>query len=489
MRASLEPSRLIASAIVIALSIAAPAFGAERSVTEEVLEILQHSGVISEATYDELSARARAEAAALAATPAEAPPELPPRAPEDPKGWNVRWNNGTKIERNDGRFKLKFGGRMMLDFAQVWGDSDLRQTVGNGDFGNGVEFRRARLFAEGTLYDRLTFKIQYEFANTGQDGDNVDFKDVYVGLEGLGPVGTLRVGQMKEDFSLEEMTSSKYIVFMERGLPSVFNPGRNTGVSAYNSFLDGRLRYALGGFHATDRGGFGWKDSDGTTYHITGRVTGLPYWEEGGKRLVHLGFDYSHQFTGSGGTGLRYHRRPEAHLAGPYVDTQIPAPVGGTATGIAANGVDLFTVEFAANYDSLSLQAEWQASLLDRPGQKDALLWGLYGQVAYFLTGEHRNYSRKYANFGRTKLLSTFDPEKGDWGALELAARVSYLDLNDRGIRGGRLLDFTAGANWYLWPNLRLMANYVHSKLRNRGTASPGAGSGNLYEMRLQFDF
>ena len=446
MSANRKQSRWISTALVVALSIASPALGAEQSVAEEA----------------------------------------PPRTPVDPKGWQVHWHNGTRIERSDGQFKLKFGGRTMLDFAQIWGDSSLRQTVGNGDFGSGVEFRRARLFAQGTFYNRLIFKIQYEFANAGDDG--VHFKDLYLGLMDLGPVGTLRIGHMKEDFSLEEMTSSKYGVFMERSLSAAFNPGRNTGLSAYNTFLEGRLRYALGGFHATDSGGFGWKDSDGTTYHVTARLTGLPVWEDDGKKLVHLGFSYSHQFTGSGGTGLHYGKRPESHLAGHYVDTPIPDPSGGT-TDIAVDGVDLVTVEFAAVYDSLSLQAEWQAALLERPGLESSLLWGVYGQAAYFLTGEHRNYTQKYGNFGRTKLLSTFDPGVGDWGAFELAARISYLDLNDAGIRGGRLLDVTAGVNWYLWPNLRLMANYVHSELWDRGTAVPGSGAGDLFEMRLQFDF
>ena len=230
------------------------------------------------------------------------------------------------------------------------------------------------------------------------------------------------------------MTSSKYIVFMERAISAVFNPGRNVGISGHNTFLDGRMRYALGGFHATNDSGFGFKDTDGTTYHITGRVTGLPYWEDGGKKLVHLGFDYSHQFTGSGGTGIRYRERPEAHLAGRYVN----ARVGLTPAGdIDTDGIDLFTTEFAAVWNSLSLQAEWQASLLDRRNAQSALLWGAYGQVGWFVTGEHRHYSPTYGNFGRTRLIETFDPADGTWGAFEVASRVSYLDLNDRGIRGG----------------------------------------------------
>ena len=468
----------------------------KKTVTEEVLEILKASGTISEQKYQELLERAQAEEAERAATAkAAAEAVQTSKEPEgssadkDPKGWTVKWSNGTKLERNDGKFKLKFGGRAMLDFAQIWGDQSLRTSVDdNGAFGSGVECRRCRLFAQGTLYDRFLFKFQVDFAGAG-DGNPAELKDVYMGMTGLGPVGTVRIGNMKEDFSLEEMTSSKYIVFLERALPSVFNPVRNVGISGYNTFLDGRLRYALGGFHQTNDGAFGQKRNPGpTTYHITGRLTGLPYWADNGKKLIHLGIDYSHQFTGSGGTNaLDYAQDPEAHLAADYVDT-------GNIPNVEA--IDLFTGELAAGWNSLWAQAEWQGSLVQRRGNlEDLLFWGVYGQVSWFVTGEHRNYTPQYGNFGRTKLNNNFDPTAGTWGAFELAARVSYLDLNDRDIRGGELLDITAGANWYLWPNVRVMANYVHSILRHGlptpsgGLLPPGKGDGDLFEMRFQLDF
>ncbi|MEJ0023880.1 MAG: porin [Alphaproteobacteria bacterium] len=53
-----------------------------------------------------------------------------------------------------------------------------------------------------------------------------------------------------------------------------------------------------------------------------------------------------------------------------------------------------------------------------------------------------------------------FDPSKGQWGAWEVAARYSNLDLNDHegvsgsavpagGIRGGEQDITTVGLNWY----------------------------------------
>ena len=46
-------------------------------------------------------------------------------------------------------------------------------------------------------------------------------------------------------------------------------------------------------------------------------------------------------------------------------------------------------------------------------------------------------------------------------GAFEVAFRVSYLDLEDKDVRGGRLLDLTCGLNWHATRNARLLANII----------------------------
>ena len=82
----------------------------------------------------------------------------------------------------------------------------------------------------------------------------------------------------------------------------------------------------------------------------------------------------------------------------------------------------------------------------------------------------------------RVKPKNNFDIQAGDWGAWQLAARYSYLDLTDEGIRGGILSDITAGMNWYLFPNTRAMFNYVYAHLN-------GVGDTNIAEMRFQVTF
>jgi phosphate-selective porin OprO/OprP len=63
----------------------------------------------------------------------------------------------------------------------------------------------------------------------------------------------------------------------------------------------------------------------------------------------------------------------------------------------------------------------------------------------------------------------------GGWGAWEIAARISEINLNSGGflfpqptfgavsnIQGGRQYDFTLGLNWYPDKGIRFMANWVN---------------------------
>ncbi|MHC4097467.1 MAG: porin, partial [Planctomycetota bacterium] len=60
--------------------------------------------------------------------------------------------------------------------------------------------------------------------------------------------------------------------------------------------------------------------------------------------------------------------------------------------------------------------------------------------------------------------------------------RYSGLDLDDSGISGGELDTITAGLNWHLNPNTRIMWNYVHADKDDVGEA-------DMLLARLQIDF
>lgn len=142
----------------------------------------------------------------------------------------------------------------------------------------------------------------------------------------------------------------------------------------------------------------------------------------------------------------------------------------------------------------LSVQSEAVVAVVDRTGAMSTLeLPGGYFQVGYFLTGEHRPYDRKAGAIDRLKPFEGFfwvctcDGQSAyGMGAWEIAARTSYIDLNDSNVRGGQMTDVTLGVNWFWNPYTKLAANYIHSF-----TDNPTFGDTNtsIYAVRAQIDF
>ena len=379
---------------------------------------------------------------------------------EKPGALRAYWKDGLRFESADKDFKLKIGGRIMADWAFMSGDRDVKTAFGSLD--DAAEFRRARLYVSGLLYDAVEFKAEYDFA-----GGDADFKDVFIGLPSLPVVGNVRVGHFKEPFGLEELTSSNYITFMERSLTSAFTPSRNMGLMLYDGAREERMTWAVGVFRDTDDFASGSGDGE---YAFTGRLTGLAWYEDDGDKLLHLGVSASHRSAPD--DTLRFRQRPETHPATRFVDTG----------AFSAENADLLGAELALVYGPFSLQSEYISAGVDRPGAADPDFSGYYIAAGWFLTGEHRPYKRSGATFGRIRPAENFRGEKHGPGAWEVAARFSSIDLDDAGIAGGKLEDVTVGLNWYINPNTRVMWNYVRADRESVGNA-------DILQMRFQVDF
>ena len=73
----------------------------------------------------------------------------------------------------------------------------------------------------------------------------------------------------------------------------------------------------------------------------------------------------------------------------------------------------------------------------------------------------------------------------GGFGAFEVAARYSTIDLDDGLVNGGTENNLTIGVNWYLNPQVRFMANYIHVDTNsNAGNDNP-----DVIQFRGQLDF
>lgn len=365
-----------------------------------------------------------------------------------------KWSNGFSLEDKDKGYKLKFGGRIQADYTFASGDS-----VFDGDLDDGFEFRRARLFFSGKIYDKVEFKAQYDFA-----GGDADFKDVWIALN-TGP-GQLRFGHFKEYFSLEEQTSSKYLAFLERSLPvEAFSPSRNSGVGYHGSSGD-RVNWGFGYFYDAD--GFG-VSGNGDNTNLTGRVAFRPIYKDGGKQLLHVGLAFSSKERGTG-ESLRFRARPEAHFTTRFVDTSSLDSDSATLTGIELAGV----------FNRFWFAAETMQMDVDAPLFGDPTFDGFYAQAGFFLTPDHRRFKTSAGAFDRQKPGTTYG--KDGRGAMELVFRVSNVNLNDAGVSGGEQDNTTLGFNWYLNPATRFMLNFVNADV-------DGVGSMDFVLVRWQVDF
>lgn len=122
---------------------------------------------------------------------------------------------------------------------------------------------------------------------------------------------------------------------------------------------------------------------------------------------------------------------------------------------------------------------------------------GGYAEVGYVLTGESRKYNPATASYGGVKPAHPFSFTAGGWGAWELAARVSTIDLNDElamanGVAGGRQTVYAAGLNWYINGNVRLMFDYLHGDISKQVSATNFGDAGanfDAFAMRTQIAF
>ena len=320
---------------------------------------------------------------------------------------------------------------------------------------DGDTFRRARLYVSGQIQERYDFKMQYDFA-----GGDADFKDVYFGIKGVPALGNVRVGQFKEPFSLEEQMSSNNITSIERANVNRLSPSRSAGVMLYNNYVDQRVTGAVGIFRGADDS-YGNYKGDG--HAATARVTGLPYKNDDGSQLLHLGVGYSHRDDDTAS-----YKFSSDHAMAPSTKYKISD----------VDDTSLLGLEAALKLNSFSLQSEWIEADVDAATGGD--LDGYYVQASYVLTGESRSYDTASGVFKGVSPGTKF-LDNGGLGAWEATLRWSNLDYTD--LNGGDEAEsWTVGLNWYLNKNVRALFNYTDVDLDS-------GEDGSVFGTRFQIAF
>jgi len=301
-----------------------------------------------------------------------------------------------------------------------------------------------------------------------------------------------------------------------------------TGLWLSDNYFDQRMTWEATVFRPDNGASTGVFFGDGK-FGLQGRLTGLAIYENEGRDLLHLAV--------SGG----YRNGTMNNLVSPFRLFQLRArpemrdddPSGGGGGVIPdANSSRLIDTGVITARDDLllglealwirgpfSLQAEYGWNFLNGafgvaptgttlnppivPPQNYVFSGG-YVQMAYTLTGENRAYDRRvgtlareyYGKSGPYSNASLIRDDEGyvhcGCGAWEIAARYSYVDLNDGAglnrIQGGLLNGVSVALNWYANTNFNVMFDWIYDQ---RTDLAPGTFSGftSGYGIEVQFQF
>jgi len=441
----------------------------------------------------------------LPETGGEVAPSAPAR-PSDRLRLEANWQNGLRFDSGDDQCHLHVGGSAQLDSTWLIGPKSLFVLPGNAS--NGVEnaaateLRRVRLQFDGDLYGMFDYVVAYDFANANDENSGVQPpsfgnissapapQDIWLQIRQVPYVGNVRIGYQTKPIGMTTNTSSTNLPFMER--PDVqdafyapFDNGYAIGVSVNDWTESERMTWQYGIYRPlTNVFGIGLNKYEGG-----GRVTALPWYEDDGNELLHLGLGALGGETVQGESRAR--ARPVLRNAPGYA-----VPIFVDTGNVTAGHQYTFGPEFALVLGSWTVQAEWAGQFLtgvanasDQP-QGSLFFHGGYIEVLYFLTGEHQEYQRHEGTFGRVIPRNNYYLKNGDsyraWGAWQVGLRFSYLDLDNQFLQGGRIYDWTLGLNWFLNPNMKIQFNYIAEHRDEPGVVE---GWINGVGMRAAYDF
>jgi phosphate-selective porin OprO and OprP len=416
------------------------------------------------------------------------------------------WDNGLYFESDDEQFRLHIGGTGQVDSVWFIGPQSLFTNPAGATSGignaNGTLLRRARLRADGTIFGQFDYSVELDFANASNDNNSSDQplsfnsligtptpQNVWMQIRDVPVLGYVRAGYQDKPISMTNNTSASSLNFMER--PDVmdafygpFDNGFALGVSAANWIESERLAWRYGIYRPLTNG-FGVALNK---YAYGGRVTALPWFEDDGRHLIHIGLG-----TWDGELvedELRVRARPVLRNGPGFA-----VPVFVDTGEIPGANQYTFAPEFALVWDSLTIQAEWcgqylTGAVVNNQPQNTVFYQGGYVEVLYFLTGEYQPYLKRDGVFGRVIPLSDYHLKKGEGcqgiGAWQVGARFSYLNLNDGGVQGGVIYDWTFGLNWFLNPNMKFQLNYI---LEHRNEPGVPVGWISGVGVRVAYDF
>jgi len=367
----------------------------------------------------------------------------------------------SRIDKLEKATTVKLGGRLHLDFAAY----DGAYNPENGT-GTDIYVRRGRVYFASSHGD-FSYKVILDY----DDGETV-LHGATVTYKGLGKDKKLNAGKLKEDISLQGMTSSKWVTSIERAMiPDTFQVGFNYGVQ-YSHAMQNGLRYSVS--LTKDQELADGNEPDGSLQlATTGRLT---YSNTDNNEVLHLGLSASHRNWGSNDFSIRQTgevRKDQNRLA------NFSNQVG--AQQIDASSAMLLVGEFGYQLGRVHLSAEYGQIDVSANQGPDETFEGGYAQLGYFLSDNSRKYSKGSAKWDKPTNLNN------QW---EIFARLSTFDMTTD-TSGTKAEVITVGANHYINKSVRMSYNYVFGDVSgpSQVALTGSEDDGQAFVARLQYVF
>jgi phosphate-selective porin OprO/OprP len=378
--------------------------------------------------------------------------------PDDPDRGLTRWN-----EYEGPWFTARLGGGFLYDTANYSQDADSHSQF---DFEAEQYVRDSRLLLKGRLgsssrvrytigymYDPAPEKRTWFWRQTG----------IYVDLPQIG--GDIFVGRTKEGFSMNKIMVGYNGWTNERATANdAFIPILADGIQLRGSVASRGIAWNVGVYddEFTESESFNKNDNQFVARGVWQPLHGQA------EEILHLGLAYRY---GTDEDGLmQYKSRPESFSAPFVIDTG----------AFAVDHTETIGLETYYQRGSLFLGGEYFLNKNDAEASGDPSFHGGEIMVTWLTGGERRPYNAKTGVFGGiVPASSVFDGGRGTW---EFVARLSYTDLDDGSIQGGKFWRFTPMVNWHMSPNVRLEFVYGYGELDRFGTK----GGSQFFQTRIQ---
>ncbi len=348
----------------------------------------------------------------------------------------------------------EFGARVQLEHIDYNGD---RQNPPDGFF-----WRAIRLSVTGQTNPGWGYKVEYDVAYGHADAENLY-------LSYMNRDNEWSLGERKVPLGMARLTSAGRLTLAERPAPvESLTDSTRFGLWYARELEQGLLQTMLYSRSINDSG-------NARPLGLAARLVLNPVRD--GDRIVHLASAAAYENVDRR-ADPSYSARPEARPdRGRFrlLNTGSIEDVANTFSG---------GLEAAFQVGALTTKAEYLRIRLDRRRASNLVFDGWYVESSYRLTGEPMTYDG-----------SSFRDvvPRGTYGAWEVAARYSRLDLNDGGVRGGRQDAVTLALNWYATERLRFYANLVDVRARGGDVEIDGMPVGResaqIVVLRTQIGF